>query len=211
MEAPWSMAASGAAHRLSRRLESEIDGETATGVLPPTPGVAAVVGTAVHHLLETLDLSADLESQIRARRETVIENAAFELDHTAADEANRRIKALLDGLCRGAILGRLADLAPAIIARELAVFLRPTEGIGTSVISGAVDLVYRDPDDGCLVIADYKTDRVESETEIAGRVERYRTQLEIYAQALEEALDLGYRPCAELWFLSVDRIVRLID
>ncbi len=104
---------------------------------------------------------------------------------------------------------RLGQLAPAIVARELPVFLRPAEDNGTSVISGAVDLVYRDPEDGRLVIADYKTDRVESETEIAARVDRYQPQLAIYARALEEALGLEERPHTELWFLHADRIVRL--
>jgi len=209
MEAPWAMAASGAVHRLNRRLDSEIDGEAAAGAVPSTLGVAAFVGTAVHHLLETLDLSNDLDPQIRARRETVIENAVSELDHTAIGEASRRLEELLDGLCRGALLDRLAELAPAVIARELPVFLRPTQDSGTSVISGTVDLVYRDPEDGRLVIADYKTDRVESDVEIAERVERYSPQLDIYARALEEALGLDHRPHTELWFVHSDRIDRL--
>lgn len=209
MRSGWTEAASGAAHRLSRRLETEIDGENPTEARSSRPGVAATVGTAIHHLLEGLDLSEDLEAQVSERAEAVIAGAVSELDRVAAGEATLRLEKLLGGMCRGGILERLAGLAPVIVARELPVFLRPEEDDGTSVISGAVDLVYRDPGDGRLVIADYKTDRVESEAEIAGRVERYRPQLETYARAVEEALALGYRPRAELWFLEVDRIVRL--
>ncbi len=209
MRSRWTVAASGAAHRLSRRLETEIDGEIPTEALSSTPGVAATVGTAIHHLLEGLDLSDDLEAQVLDRAETVIAGAVSELDRAAAGEATQRLEKLLDGLCRGGILERLAELAPAIVARELPVFLRPAEDSGTSVISGAVDLVYRDPEDSRLVIADYKTDAVATDAEIADRVERYRPQLEIYARALEQALGLDHRPHTELWFLEVDRIVRL--
>jgi ATP-dependent exoDNAse (exonuclease V) beta subunit len=95
------------------------------------------------------------------------------------------------------------------VARELEVFREPDDDDGTSVISGAVDLVYTDPSDRRLVVADYKTDAVEDDAEIAERVERYRPQLETYARALEEALALEKRPSTELWFLHSDRIVRL--
>jgi len=76
-------------------------------------------------------------------------------------------------------------------------------------VSGIIDLVYRDPGDGRLVVADFKTDALETDAEIEGRIEAYSSQLEIYARALEEALDLDYRPYTELWFLHPDQIVRL--
>ena len=209
MAARWTEAASGAAHRLSRRMETEIDGETATGKTLSTPGVAAIVGTAIHHLLESLDLTGDLAEQVLARRESSVEAAVAGLDPDTAVDAIARLEEMMDHLVQSECLRRLAELAPAIVARELPVFLRPTEMNGTSVISGAVDLVYRDPGDGRIVIADYKTDRVEGDAGIAGRVERYRPQLETYAQALEQALDLDEPPHTELWFLHPDRIVRL--
>ena len=209
MAARWTAPASGAADRRIQRMESEIDGETILEMAPSSPGAAAVVGTVVHNLLETVDLSADLEAQILARREAAIEGAVAELDQSAVEEANRRLDELIDGLCRGEILSRLADLAPQIVARELPVFLRPGEDGGTSVVSGAIDLVYRDPDDRRLVIADYKTDRLESDAGIMDRTERYRPQLAIYAAALEKALDLDEPPHTELWFLHPDRIERI--
>jgi ATP-dependent helicase/nuclease subunit A len=195
MRADWTAAASG--------------GENPSEGTSTAPGVAATVGTAIHHLLEALDLSNDLEAQVLGRAEAVIAGAVSELDRAAEGEATQRLVRLIDGLCRGRLLERLAELAPVVVARELPVFLRPTDDDGTSVISGAVDLVYRDPENGRLVIADYKTDRVESDAGIAERVELYGPQLAIYATALEQAFDLDDATHTELWFLHADRIVRL--
>jgi len=209
MLARWTAAASDAASRSIDRMETEIEEETARVRSPVGRSPAAAVGTAAHHLLETLVLEGDLSTQVNARRRALIDEAVAGLRPDQARQAVERLESFLDRLSGGGSLRRLSELAPAIVARELSVFLQPDDGSGTSVISGAVDLVYRDPEDGRLVVADYKTDRVESETEIAGRVERYRPQLETYARALEEALDLDNRPHTELWFLRTDRIVRL--
>ena len=207
MAAPWSRAASAAVHRLAERRESEIGESVSPFGL--RPGVAAAVGTAVHRLLEELDLDRDLAAQIEERRTRLEEVATVRLEPELRRTAVERLDAILAGLVGGRCLGRLAAIAKDIVARELDVLVPPADATGTSVISGAVDLVYTDSDDGCLVIADYKTDRVESEVAIADRVERYRPQLDIYARALEQALDLEVRPHTELWFLHADRIVRL--
>lgn len=209
MAARWSVAASGAAKRQAARLEAEFEADRVTGPVVSDHGAAAAVGTAIHHLLESLDLTADLDPQIRTRGAALAERFTAELDQKGQEEALRRFDDLIDGLVRGQTLERLSELAPVVVARELPVFLNPDQDDGTSVITGSVDLVYRDPDDGRLVIADYKTDAVETETEIAKRVERYRPQLEIYANALEQALHLEAEPHRELWFLHADRVVRL--
>ncbi len=175
---------------------------------PRRRDAAAAVGTAIHHLLETLDLGNDLAGQVDARRPAVIEDAAGGLDADGVRSATAHLEGLLSRLGHSACMARLAELAPQVSARELEVFLKPSEDDGTSVISGAIDLVYTDPGDGRLVVADYKTDAVETETEIGERVERYRAQLETYARALKQALELDDVPHTELWFLHADRIVR---
>ena len=76
-----------------------------------------------------------------------------------------------------------------------------------SAILGVADLVYRR--NGRLVVADYKTDDLRDEDEISVRAESYRPQLELYARAVGEALDLDEPPLMEIWFLSADRIVEL--
>jgi ATP-dependent exoDNAse (exonuclease V) beta subunit len=207
MAAPWSRAASAAAHRLVERRESEIEDPRSRG--SHRPGVAAVVGTAVHRLLEELDLDRGLGPQIVQRRTRLEEAVCARLEPDLRRSGVETLGAVLNGLAAGRCLGRLAEIADEIVARELDVLLRPAAADGTSVVTGAVDLVYTDPEDGRLVVADYKTDAVETEAEIAERVERYQPQLAVYARALEEALALEYRPRAELWFLQADRIVRL--
>ena len=93
-----------------------------------------------------------------------------------------------------------------MLARELPLLLPPGDDAVGSIV-GTADLVYRE--DGRLVVADYKTDAVSGEDEIQGRADGYRPQLELYASALEEALELDHPPLMELWFLDADRIVRL--
>jgi ATP-dependent exoDNAse (exonuclease V) beta subunit len=74
-------------------------------------------------------------------------------------------------------------------------------------VSGALDLLYRDPETGDLVVADYKTDRVEGDDELATQAEAYASQARLYARAVREALDLPEPPRAELWFLWAGRVV----
>jgi ATP-dependent helicase/nuclease subunit A len=207
MAAPWVVPASDAAQRSWRREEVEVEASTA----PPSTGrnVAAVVGTAVHRLFETLDLGDELVRQVADSRRSMVEAVAEDLERAPAKTATVEIDDLLDRLVTSRCLEKLGALASAVVARELPVLVPPGVDDGSSVISGVVDLVYRDPADGRLVVADYKTDRVTDDTEITERTERYRPQLETYAGALEQALGLDARPHRELWFLHPDRIVRL--
>ena len=73
--------------------------------------------------------------------------------------------------------------------RELYV-AAPVDGV---TVEGFVDLLYETPDG--LVVVDYKTDAVPSETEIEAAVNRYRLQGAAYALALEEALDRTVARC----------------
>ena len=53
------------------------------------------------------------------------------------------------------------------------------------IMEGVIDLIYEK--NGLLYLADYKTDRIES-NELKRGVERYRQQAEIYIQAAEKSL-----------------------
>jgi len=83
------------------------------------------------------------------------------------------------------------------------------EGRGTPVgfVAGVIDLLYRDPETGAWVIVDYKTDAVDSPTDLARRAAAYAPQGRIYARAVRDALGLESDPRFELWFLAADRIV----
>jgi ATP-dependent exoDNAse (exonuclease V) beta subunit len=209
MASRWSTPASDAAHRSMGRREAEPDEEGRARAIPARRSAAAAIGTAVHHLLETVHLSGDLAAQVAERGDRIVEEAVAGLDGDEAGGARAALEGLLDQLQCSQCLAKLAELAPSVAARELDIAARPDDDDGTSVVSGAVDLLYTDPSDGRLVVADYKTDAVETDTEIDERCERYRPQLETYARALRLALDLEEEPHLELWFLRPDRIVRL--
>ncbi len=74
-------------------------------------------------------------------------------------------------------------------------------------VAGTIDLLYRDPATGALVIADYKTDAALRPEEIAQRAETYAAQGAVYQRALQEALRLDDPPRFELWFLQPGAIV----
>ena len=95
-------------------------------------------------------------------------------------------------------------------SREIAIVASPVGDRGpVGAVTGYVDLVYRDPDDGRLVVADYKTDHLVDEAAVETRSAVYEPQVRTYARALRQALALDYEPRAELWFLAADRIFRL--
>jgi ATP-dependent exoDNAse (exonuclease V) beta subunit len=123
-----------------------------------------------------------------------------------SDLIERLVARIADGAC----LEKLEHLASRVTARELPVMQWSQEdGEPGAVVSGFIDLVYRDPGDDRLVVADYKTDSVEGNDQVAERSHAYEPQLRAYAQALRTALDLDYDPPCELWFLAADEIVRL--
>ncbi len=123
----------------------------------------------------------------------------------AADVARQRATELLDRLIEGRALLSLEALADAVVARELPLLVAAgDDDPAVSAILGVADLVYRR--DTRLVVADYKTDALSDDDEITARAEFYRPQLELYARALRDALELDDLPAMELWFLWPDRI-----
>jgi ATP-dependent exoDNAse (exonuclease V) beta subunit len=187
------------------------DESGATAIEGAARAAGMAIGTAVHSLLEELDLSCDLESQLAARRDELVTHTVAGLDREAADTARQRLDALLDRLEESTCLARLAEIGPFVLARELPILAPPpADGAAVAFVAGAIDLVYRDPATGRVVVADYKTDRVVDDEGIATRSAVYRPQLETYGRLLEEAFSLADSPEIELWFLEADRIVRLV-
>lgn len=179
---------------------------------PPrdTAGAAAAVGTAVHSLLEELDLDAPLAPQVVARRAATLDRAAAELDGESAAAARERAADLVDRLLEGGCLERLARIAGGILGREVPLVApaAPDEAALAAAL-GSVDLVYRDPVDRRVVVADFKTDAVSDGTSVAERAARYAPQLGRYADTLQRALDLEERPRTELWFLQTGAVVEV--
>jgi len=200
---PLVATATGLAHR-------PLDGEIATDDETPVAerDAALVVGTAVHGLLESIEPTGDLGEQVRRLGGELAQRLDRTVAESARAEVRRRLESLLEKLHRGVCLRRLGELSEAVVARELPLLLPPgADDPVLGAVVGTADLVYRE--NGGLVVADYKTDAVETDREIEERTEAYRPQLELYARAIEEALGLEQPPGMELWFLSADRIVRL--
>jgi len=172
----------------------------------PERRVAMAAGTALHAVLEALDLEAPVEGW---QAVPGIERAlAAALGPGERDRARRRAEALWQAFCAGPLAKRLRALAPQIVARELPVLLAPglfpgnAEQAPVGYVAGAIDLLYRDPADGAFVVVDYKTDRVPAGADLGSHSERYRGQGTVYTRALQRALGLPAEPRFELWYLA---------
>jgi ATP-dependent helicase/nuclease subunit A len=165
---------------------------------------AMAAGGAVHRALETWDLSADSESEAARQRGLLASYLGSLAEVDVVARALPLATELLEGFARSPLLSRLRDLKEHVLARELPVLLPPSEMGAVGVVSGTIDLLYRDPDTGRLVVADYKTD---DPAVIEARVAAYAPQGETYVRALREALELPEDPRFELWFLRADRVV----
>ncbi len=169
---------------------------------------ALAVGEAVHAALEEIRSVADPRDARTALVRTARHNLEANLPAESIRAARAEVEAILEGFIEGPLFARLEALLPNVIARELPIIAPSTpDDPALAAIAGAIDLVYRDAS-GRIVIADFKTDRVEPGTEsLAG--ESYRRQGDIYVRAVREALNLPDSPPFELWWLRTGTVTRL--
>ncbi|HXZ85553.1 MAG TPA: UvrD-helicase domain-containing protein, partial [Myxococcota bacterium] len=113
--------------------------------------IAQAVGTALHELFERWDFRG--KERARALLAGALARAAR---RAGADESEvrREGEAVLESLFASGLPRALAEVE--ILGRELPLLLREPDGKSWS---GTIDLLYRDPRDGRLVVADYKSDR----------------------------------------------------
>jgi ATP-dependent exoDNAse (exonuclease V) beta subunit len=170
--------------------------------------VARAVGTAIHRVLEEFDFDAELHAEWERQGDALAGDPALDVSPESRSSALEASRRLLDRIAAGRLFERLHALADRIVARELSVLLPPVEPNGpVGYLAGVIDLVYRDPGSGELVVADYKTDSLSDSGALGDRVAAYAKQGAVYQRAIREALDLSYTPRFELWFLDADRIV----
>ena len=145
----------------------------------------ASLGSLVHFCMEKLDFSciashSDVTEQLDALRENgQISDTEFEAIDTSAiykfikSDIGSRMKAHISSLQKEYSFKYLADAS----------LIFDTQSDDKIVVQGTVDAFFED-DDGAIVIVDYKTDKVPPQG--SGVIaERYRTQLDYYAHALE--------------------------
>jgi ATP-dependent helicase/nuclease subunit A len=226
---PWRGAASAEAHSRLRAAADAAEGEASETAPSRERDAAMAAGGAFHRALEEWDLAADPGPE--AERQAAL--LPSYLAPLAAGEilapAQRLAEELLHTLTAGPLLARLRALREHLLARELPVLLPPGGGgeqppdvsagddgnriVGgvasgaVGAIVGAIDLLYRDPQTGEIVVADYKTDALAGEEELAARAAVYAAQGKIYAAAVQQALGLTAPPRFELWFVRAGRIV----
>jgi ATP-dependent helicase/nuclease subunit A len=196
--------------RLAQRNRERADGaRTARGdVWPPEAEVAAAVGTAIHAVLERFDWDAEPAAEWTRQRASLLESLARRVAPSRLDLARARATQVLDELAAGALWPRLRELAPHVLAREFPVLVRAdASGAGAiGYVVGAIDLVYRDPADGEVVVVDFKTDRVADAAAIAARSRHHEPQANLYRRAVQETLRLPQAPRVELWFLDASHV-----
>ncbi|HSS77566.1 MAG TPA: UvrD-helicase domain-containing protein, partial [Thermoanaerobaculia bacterium] len=204
-------AASEEAHALLREQQAERFTSERSGRREPRDAGDSVVdrpaamaaGGAIHRALEEWDFAADPRQETGRQRSLLPGYLAALVEGDELDRSLPLAESLLESFAAGPFLARLRTLKNHILARELPILLPP--GVGdrspVGVVAGAIDLLYRNPDDGRIVIADYKTDEVRTEREVQARAAIYSSQGELYARAIREALELAENPRFELWFL----------
>jgi ATP-dependent helicase/nuclease subunit A len=173
--------------------------------------VALAAGAALHRALELWDLDADPAREVERQRARLPAYLAAVAAGDDLESALPRCRQLLDRFASGGLAARLRALAAQVLAREMPVLLAPAgsgEDGPVGFVSGAVDLLYRDPGGGELVIADYKTDEVGG-VELERRAVTYASQGAAYLRAVQEALDLATPPRFELWFVHAGQVVPL--
>jgi ATP-dependent helicase/nuclease subunit A len=204
-----ALPATAAVTALSHDLDGERGRERRSEEVDAVPREAALaVGTIIHRLLERLDLAADLPEQVAAAEPWLHEELLRAVPPQVVSAARAWLATLLGTIRGGTCLSRLGEIADRVVARELPLLLPP--GPGDPVVGaliGSADLVYLEA--GRVIVADYKTDAVRRDRELAERAQHYRLQVERYGGAVQSALDLDEAPLMELWFLAADRIVRL--
>jgi ATP-dependent exoDNAse (exonuclease V) beta subunit len=212
MSRPYGGTASEEAHALLRQQQAESLAGEAPERPRPEPGadreVAMAAGGALHRALEEWDLEAEAQAEARRQRGLL---PAYLASLTQGDGLARALpiaEALVEAFAAGPLLGRLQGLKQHILSRELPVLLPPRQEDRSpvGVVTGTIDLLYRDPGDGRLVVVDYKTDDVAA-GEIRDRAAVYAPQGAAYLRAVQEVLEPAAAPRFELWFLRAGRIV----
>ena len=205
MAVPFQRIASDDAPHFDR--EEEADRRSAS---EPSRGATRdarrVAGTAVHRVLEDLDLETSLDESLTLGRSRLPAIVAALTEEAGREAAVAHATEVFDRLesSRGAVLDRLSGLGDRCVARELSVLLPPAEGSEPDAVGfvvGSLDLVYRDPDTDRLVVVDFKTDEVNDPRDLDEKKRRYASQGAVYQRALREALALDYTPRFELWML----------
>ena len=81
--------------------------------------------------------------------------------------------------------------------------MSPSGGGPIAAWTGSIDLLYRCPDTGEIVVADHKTDRI-GDRSLEEVAEHHAPQGRLYCEAVQRALGLAELPKFEVWLIEAD-------
>ena len=171
--------------------------------LDRTPAI--MIGHICHSVLEGWDFKPATKASAGRLKSAVALAARF---HGLLEESDGRdavlaeAEKILTGFVSSDTYRRLGGIS--VQGRELPFFYPLGSGDAPKLMRGVMDLVYRDA--GGIVVADYKTNRVDDAT-IDEVAESYRPQGEIYVKAIEKIT--GEKAAFELLFLRTGESRRL--
>jgi ATP-dependent helicase/nuclease subunit A len=163
------------------KAEGRASADTASHARSDSAGPGAKRGTAVHRVMECLDFEA--LSGVDRRSDKAVE--AFVQSELARMLASGDLPAewhalvppaMIESFAKSPVAGRMAEAAVRGDLYREKPFVMQHEDV---LVQGIIDAFWLEKD--ALVLLDYKTDRVQTADEL---VLRYRTQLELYADAL---------------------------
>jgi ATP-dependent exoDNAse (exonuclease V) beta subunit len=156
------------------------DAETPAALPPSIRRGGTALGRAVHAVLATVDLDADAAAVAAA---TALQ---ARLLGSASDEVAAAPAVVLAALAPPLIRRAAAAARVGRCRREVAMALRLDDG---TLVEGVADLAFREDDATAgWTVVDFKTD-----LSVAGRVDEYRRQLAVYAEAVARATALPTR------------------
>lgn len=155
------------------------------------------VGEAIHKLMEWAACGRPDFSE-----ETVRTALSLVQDETPLSEAGlTRALALAHHVKGGALLDYLSEVE--VLGTEVPLLMSPSEGGPVAAWTGSIDLLYRCPETGSVVVADHKTDRI-GDRPLADVAEHHAPQGRLYVEAVQRALGLPQRPRFEVWLIEAD-------
>lgn len=143
-------------------------------------------GTAMHRVLECYDFTKE-PSTLKRQLQSITEQKRMEeeLMNLVNVSALRRFlnTPLVRRMQEAANRGRLYKEKPFVMGKPAREVLEESDSDEMMLIQGIIDVFFEEADG--IVLLDYKTDKVETGSELS---ERYKRQMELYQEAIERAL-----------------------
>ena len=165
------------------RMEEQIQ---SAGVQTDRAGIAGIVKKRLSELLEEHKIDEQMYELILPDK-----IAGFFMDETAIRMSNAQRA------------GRLFLEKPFVLGKEAGEIYPEMESTERVLIQGIVDVFFIE--DGKVHVLDYKTDRVNKGEQLIGR---YKTQIELYAEALAKALEVEVGEKL-IYSFALEKIVKL--